>query len=109
MNTRKLSAFAGKYKYVLIILLAGQTLLIFLFTYFVIFNIMGRDYDAAVIAAGVCGFGMGATPNAMANMQVVTKKYGPSPVAYFAIPMVGGMFIDFFNAVLIAANIGWWT
>ena len=51
MNTRKLSAFAGKYKYVLIILLAGQTLLIFLFTYFVIFNIMGRDYDAAVIAA----------------------------------------------------------
>ena len=93
----------------LIILLAGQTLLIFLFTYFVIFNIMGRDYDAAVIAAGVCGFGMGATPNAMANMQVVTKKYGPAPVAYFAIPMVGGMFIDFFNAVLIAANIGWWT
>ena len=45
----------------------------------------------------------------MANMQVVTKKYGPSPVAYFAIPMVGGMFIDFFNAVLIAANISWWT
>ena len=54
-------------------------------------------------------FAMGATSNAMANMQVVTKKYGPSPVAYFAIPMVGGMFIDFFNAVLIAANIGWWA
>ena len=52
---------------------------------------------------------MGATSNAMANMQVVTKKYGPSPVAYFAIPMVGGMFIDFLNAVLIAANIGWWA
>ena len=55
------------------------------------------------------GFAMGATSNAMANMQVVTKKYGPSPVAYFAIPMVGGMFIDFFNAVLISANIGWWA
>ena len=54
-------------------------------------------------------FAIGATSNAMANMQVVTKKYGPAPVAYFAIPMVGGMFIDFFNAVLIAANIGWWT
>ena len=65
----------------LIILLAGQTLLIFLFTYFVIFNIMGRDYDAAVIAviaAGVCGFGMGATPNAMANMQALCEKYAPS-------------------------------
>lgn len=52
---------------------------------------------------------MGATSNAMANMQVVTKKYGPSPVAYFAIPMVGGMFIDFFNAVLITFNIGLWA
>ncbi len=53
----------------LITLLAGQTILMFLFTYFVIFNIMGRDYDAAVLSSGVCGFGMGATPNAMANMQ----------------------------------------
>ena len=61
------------------------------------------------VVAAFIGFAMGATSNAMANMQVVTKKYGPSPVAYFAIPMVGGMFIDFFNAVLIAANIGWWT
>ena len=62
-----------------------------------------------LLASLFIGFAMGATSNAMANMQVVTKKYGPSPVAYFAIPMVGGMFIDFFNAVLIAANIGWWT
>ena len=53
----------------LITLLAGQTILMFLFTYFVVFNIMGRDYDAAVLSSGVCGFGMGATPNAMANMQ----------------------------------------
>ena len=90
----------------LIILLAGQTLLIFLFTYFVIFNIMGHDYDAAVIAAGVCGFGMGATPNAMANMQAVSRRYGPSPSAYFVIPMVGGLFNDFFNAAIIAFCIG---
>ena len=55
----------------LIVLLAGQSLLIFLYTYFVVFNVMGRDYDAAVLSSGVCGFGMGATPNAMANMQAV--------------------------------------
>ena len=77
----------------MVICLVLQCVVMFLFSYFVVFN----------------GFAMGATSNAMANMQVVTKKYGPSPVAYFAIPMVGGMFIDFFNAVLIAANIGWWT
>lgn len=58
----------------LIILLAGQVVLMFIFTYFVVFNIMGRDYDAAVLAAGTCGFGMGATPNAMANMQAICEK-----------------------------------
>ena len=93
----------------MIVCLVLQCIVMFLFSYFVVFNVMGRGYDAAVMTAGFIGFAMGATSNAMANMQVVTKKYGPSPVAYFAIPMVGGMFIDFFNAVLIAANIGWWT
>ena len=58
----------------LVILLAGQTLLILFFTYFVVFNVMGRDYDAAVLSSGVCGFGMGATPNAMANMQALCEK-----------------------------------
>lgn len=58
----------------LIILLAGQVVLMFIFTYFVVFNIMGRDYDAAVLAAGTCGFGMGATPNAMANMQAICEN-----------------------------------
>ena len=93
----------------MVICLVLQCVVMFLFSYFVVFNVMGRNYDAAVMTAGFIGFAMGATSNAMANMQVVTKKYGPSPVAYFAIPMVGGMFIDFFNAVLIAANIGWCT
>ena len=93
----------------MVICLVLQCVVMFLFSYFVVFNVMGRNYDAAVMTAGFIGFAMGATSNAMANMQVVPKKYGPSPVAYFAIPMVGGMFIDFFNAVLIAANIGWWT
>ena len=93
----------------MLLCLVLQCVVMFLFSYFVVFRVMGRSYDAAVMTAGFIGFAMGATSNAMANMQVVTKKYGPSPVAYFAIPMVGGMFIDFFNAVLISANIGWWT
>ena len=61
----------------------------YLFAYFVVFNVMGRDYEAAVMTAGFVGFAMGATSNAMANMQAVTKRCGPAPVAYFAIPMVG--------------------
>ena len=68
---------------------------------------MGRDYDAAVMVTGFIGFAMGATSNAMANMQAVTRKYGPSPTAYFAIPMVGGMFIDFVNAVVITSMLSW--
>lgn len=72
----------------LIILLAGQVVLMFIFTYFVVFNIMGRDYDAAVLAAGTCGFGMGATPNAMANMQAICEKYAPSVKAYLIVPIV---------------------
>lgn len=89
----------------MIITLVLQCIVMVIFSYFVVFNVMGRDYEAAVMSAGFIGFAMGATSNAMANMQVVTKKYGPAPVAYFAIPMVGGMFIDFFNAVFITMNI----
>ena len=85
----------------LIVLLAGQTLLMFLFSYFVVFNVMGRDYDAAVISSGVCGFGMGATPNAMANMQAVCEKYAPSVKAYLLIPLVGSLFADFLNSLVI--------
>lgn len=87
--------------------LALQILLMFLFCYFIVFRFMGRDYDGAVMVSGFIGFAMGATSNAMANMQAVTKKYGPSPAAYFAIPMVGGMFIDFVNAVVIAGMLNW--
>ena len=93
----------------MILCLIAQCVVMVLFSYFIVFRVMGRNYDAAVMTAGFIGFSMGATSNAMANMQVVTKKYGPSPVAYFAIPMVGGMFIDFFNAVLITFNIGLWA
>lgn len=85
----------------LVILLAGQSVLMFLFAYYVIYNIMGRDYDAAVIAAGTCGFGMGATPNAMANMQAICDKYAPSVKAYLIIPIVGSLFADFLNSLTI--------
>ena len=70
----------------MIVCLVLQCIVMFLFSYFVVFNVMGRGYDAAVMTAGFIGFAMGATSNAMANMQVVTKKYGPSPVAYFRHP-----------------------
>ena len=85
----------------LIILLAGQTILMFLYTRFVVFNVMGRDYDAAILSAGVCGFGMGATPNAMANMQVLCEKYEPSVKAYLLIPLVGSLFADFLNSLVV--------
>lgn len=85
----------------LLILLAGQAALMFVFTYFVLFNVMGRNYDAAVLAAGTCGFGMGATPNAMANMQALTEKYVPSVKAYLLVPIIGSMFADFLNSLTI--------
>ena len=85
----------------LVLLLVGQTVLMFIFSYFIVFNLMGRDYDAAVLSAGVCGFGMGATPNAMANMQAVTDKYQPSIKAYILVPIIGSMFADFINSLVI--------
>ena len=75
----------------LVILLGAQVLLICL----------GRDYDAAVLVAGTCGFGMGATPNAMANMQALCDKYVPSVKAYLLIPLVGSLFADFLNSLAI--------
>ncbi|MCQ2098283.1 MAG: sodium/glutamate symporter [Fibrobacter sp.] len=85
----------------LVVLLCAQTLLMFLFAYFVVFNVMGRDYDAAVLSAGVCGFGMGATPNAMANMQAITNKFAPAVKPYLLVPIVGSMFADFINSLCI--------
>ena len=85
----------------LVILLGAQVIVIVLFTYFVVFNVMGRDYDSAVLVAGTCGFGMGATPNAMANMQAVCDKYVPSVKAYLLIPLIGSLFADFLNSLVI--------
>lgn len=85
----------------LVILLAAQVLLIIIFTYVIEFNIMGRDYDAAILVSGNCGFGTGATPNAMANMQAVCDQYVPSIKAYLLIPLVGSLFADFLNSLVI--------
>lgn len=90
----------------LLVILVMQTAVMFLFATYVTFRIMGKDYDAAVMAAGHCGFGMGATPNAMANMQSFTEVNGPSPKAFFVIPLVGSLFIDFVNAIIITAFVG---
>ena len=85
----------------LLVILLAQTAVMFAYAYWVTFRVMGSDYDAAVMAAGHCGFGMGATPNAMANMQAFTSVNGQSMKAFFVIPLVGSLFIDFFNAVII--------
>lgn len=85
----------------IVILLSLQTLLMIIFAYFVTFRFMGKDYTAAVLAAGHCGFGLGATPNGIANMESVTSKYGPSPSAFFILPLVGALFIEFFNSAVI--------
>lgn len=98
----QLQSLAGS----LVIMLFAQTALMVLFAYFVTFNVMGRDYDAAVMACGHCGFGMGATPNAIANMSALTQKYRMAPAAFFILPLVGSLFIDFFNSTVITIFMG---
>lgn len=83
------------------IILAVQALVMALFAIFVTFPVMGSNYDAAVLAAGHCGFGLGATPTAIANMQAVTQRFGPSQIAFLVVPMVGAFFIDIINVIVI--------
>ncbi|MFV2028807.1 sodium/glutamate symporter [Neisseria sp. S1] len=85
----------------MLIILTVQTIVMALFAYFVTFRVMGKNYDAAVLAAGHCGFGMGATPTAVANMQSVTQHFGPSHKAFLIVPMIGAFFIDFVNAFIL--------
>ncbi len=87
----------------MVIMLLAQTILMYLVARYLVFWVMGRDYEAAVMSSAMCGFGMGATPNAMANMQVLTKKYGAAPQAFFIVPLVGSLFADFFNGIIITA------
>ena len=89
----------------MVICLVLQCVVMFPFSYFVVFNVMGRNYDAAVMTAGFIGFAMGATSNAMANMQAVCDKYSPSVKAYLLIPLVGSLFADFINSLVITVFI----
>ena len=86
----------------LIAILLIQTVMMAIFAYSITFNVMGRDYDAAVMATGHCGFGLGASPNAIANMETFTTANGPSPKAFFILPIVAACFIDFTNALIIS-------
>ncbi len=90
----------------MMIMLAGQVVLMIFYAYFITFRIMGRDYDAAVISCGHCGFGLGATPNAVANMEAFTEKNYPSPTSFFVLPLVGALFIDFMNSAVITVFLG---
>ncbi len=85
----------------LVVLLAVQTLGMAAFATFVTFRVMGGRYDGAVIAGGHCGFGMGATPTAVANMEALVERYGPSPQAFLVVPLMGAFFIDLLNALVI--------
>ena len=87
----------------MVVMLVAQTVLMMVYAYFVVFNLLGKNYDAAVMTSGFCGFGMGATPNALVNMQAITQKYGPAPTAYFVVPLVGSLFIDFMNTIIITS------
>jgi ESS family glutamate:Na+ symporter len=85
----------------ILVILAAQSLLVVALAVTVTFRLMGRDYDAAVIAAGQCGFQLGATPTAIANMQAITTRHGPSPLAFLLVPVIGAFLIDIINALVI--------
>ncbi|MEM7601799.1 MAG: sodium/glutamate symporter [Verrucomicrobiota bacterium] len=95
-----LNALAGQMGMLFVVLMI-QVLLITIFSTLIVFRLMGKTYDAAVIAAGFTGLGLGATPVAIANMNAITGKYGPSFKAFLVIPLVGAFFIDLLNAVII--------
>ena len=85
----------------LLALLAAQLLGMILFSSYITWHIMGRDYNAAIIAGGHCGFGLGATPTAVANMSALTRRFGPAPQAFIVVPLMGAFFIDLLNAIVI--------
>ena len=96
----KLWELAGLATDVLVIL-AVQVVFMAFFAIYVTYRMMGKDYDAIVLSAGHCGFGLGATPTAVANMQAITSRFGPSHKAFLIVPMVGAFFIDLLNAGIL--------
>ncbi|MGE5682663.1 MAG: sodium/glutamate symporter [Bacillota bacterium] len=92
----------------MIIMLLFQVILIAVICIWIIHKVMGKDYDAAVMSSGFCGFMLGTTANAMANMEALAEKYGQAPRAFLVVPMVGAFFIDFTNAVIITVFVNMW-
>jgi ESS family glutamate:Na+ symporter len=92
----------------LAVILAAQVALVGLLCLWPIPQIMGRDYDSAVMSSGFCGFMLGTTANAMANMVALVERYGPAPRAFLVVPMVGAFFIDFTNALIITGFLNVW-
>ena len=100
LMSMKLWDLAGMAGSMMVILLV-QTVVMWVYAYYVTFRFMGKDYDAAILAAGHCGFGLGATPTAVANMQSVTNTFGPSHKAFLIVPLVGAFFVDIINAAIL--------
>jgi glutamate:Na+ symporter, ESS family len=92
----------------LLVILIVQVLFIAAICFWPMFRLMGRDYESAVISGGFCGFMLGTTANAMANMEALVERYGPAPRAFLVVPMVGAFFIDFTNAVIITLFVNFW-
>lgn len=91
----------------LISILVCQVIVMVLLTYFLAFRLLGSDYDAAVLVAGICGFGLGATPNAMANMSAVCYKYHYTVKPFLIVPIIGAMFVDLINTGIITTFLNW--
>ncbi len=91
----------------MLIILVVQVAVLSAFGYFLLFKILGKTYDSAVMCAGYLGMALGATPNAIANMTAVTKHYGPSPKAFLVVPLVGAFFIDLTNSIVIQMFLSW--
>jgi ESS family glutamate:Na+ symporter len=103
MQLWELASLAGP----LVLILGAQVAVAAVFIIFVVFRVMGKSYEAAVVSAGFGGFSMGATPTAMANMSAVTKRYGACHEAFIIVPLVGAFFIDIVNVILIELLLSW--
>ena len=93
----------------MVIILVVQVSLIAAICFWPVYQLMGKDYDAAVMSGGLCGFMLGTTANAMANMESLVDRFGPAPRAFLVVPIVGAFFIDFINAVLITVCLNIWS
>jgi ESS family glutamate:Na+ symporter len=92
----------------LVIIIGAEVVLVAIIGLWIVPRAMGRDYDAAVMSGGFCGFMLGTTANAMANMGALVERYGPAPKAYLVVPLVGAFFIDFANALVITFFLNLW-